>query len=113
MIIKWVKADELEYIERNRDTEFSKKSTVGFELRDVQWDEKFKKLQQFYGFTLADTQDTEKLVRLWMTQKDILYITGKDVDKKEVAGVDYPINEDWTRWENIEISEDKKWDEAY
>jgi len=81
MKIKWVKKEELDYIKENRDIEYAKKSTVWFELRDVQGDEKFKKLKDFYWFTLADTQDTDKLIQLGLSSKDILYITWKDIDK--------------------------------
>jgi len=105
MIIKWVKSDEIKYIKENRETEFVKKSTEWFELRDVQWDEKYQKLQQYYGFDLSDTQDTEKLVRLWMTQKDIMYITGKDIDKLTKA-----VDKIWDKT-MTEMTEDKKWDE--
>ena len=109
---KWVKAKEIEYIVENRDLEFAKKSTIGFELRDVQGDEKFQKLQNFYGFTLEDTQDTEKLVRLWMSQKDILYITGKDVDKKEAIIDAEKVLDKASEIINAEkVSDDKKWDE--
>jgi len=82
MAIKWVKPEDLDYILENRELEFAKKSTVWFELRDVQWKEEYKKLQEYYGFSLEYTQDTDKLVKLWMEAKDILYITGKDIDKK-------------------------------
>jgi len=81
MKIKWVKKDDLNYIKENRDIEYAKKSTVWFELRDVQGDEKFKKLKDFYWFTLADTQDADKLIQLGLNSKDILYITWKDIDK--------------------------------
>ena len=81
MKIKWVKKDDLSYIKENRDIEYAKKSTVWFELRDVQGDEKFKKLKDFYWFTLADTQDADKLIQLGLSSKDILYITWKDIDK--------------------------------
>jgi hypothetical protein len=82
---KWVKKEDLEYIKENREVEFAKKPTEWFELRDVQWKEKYKKLQQFYGFSLKDTQDTDKLLKLGMNNEDILYITWKDLDEKKTS----------------------------
>lgn len=87
MVIKWVTAEDLEYIENNRETEYAKKSTIWFEMRDVINDDKFKQLQQFYGFTMEQTQNTDELIKLWLSNKDILYITGKDLDKKEKGWV--------------------------
>lgn len=83
---KWIKKEDLEYVIKNRDVEFSKKSTKWFELRKwVQWSERFMKLKDFYWITMDDTQDIEKLRNKWVPSEDILFITWIDIEKKEEA----------------------------
>lgn len=83
LVAKWVKTEEIEYIKENRETEYSKKRTVGYELRKWVFEsDKFKKLQEFYWFTIWDTQDVEILKKYWVSDEDILYITWKDISKK-------------------------------
>jgi hypothetical protein len=76
MLKKGIKTEELDYIIENRDIEYAKKSTVGFELRKgVFGSDKFKKLQEFYGFSMKATQDVEELKKLGVSKEDIFYIT--------------------------------------
>lgn len=79
---KDVPEDKIEYIVENRETQFAKKSTKGYELRKwVMQTERYKKLQEFYGFTLDDTQDIDVLLKMWIEAEDVEFITGKEVKK--------------------------------
>ena len=104
LVAKKVKEIDIEYITENKDIEYAKKSTIWFELRkNAMWTPEFKRLQDFYGFTLADTQKVDTLKRLGMSDKDILFITGKK------ATEDTPANSD-RLWDEVieDIIEDKK-----
>lgn len=85
----WLKQWEIDYCLENKDKEFALKSTEWFELRDwVLNTERFKKLQEYYGFTLQDTQSIEVLKTYWLTDDDIDYITWRDLQvKKETTSI--------------------------
>ena len=77
----WLKENEIKYCIDNKDKEFSIKSTEWFELREwVTTTKEFKRLQDFYGFTLQDTQDIEKLKKFWLKDEDIEFITGRKIE---------------------------------
>jgi len=79
---KSVPKDKIEYILENRDVQFIKKPTKGYELRKGVMDsKKFKQLQDFYGFSLDDTQDIELLRKKGVADEDIEFITGKTLTK--------------------------------
>lgn len=74
----WVSKEHLEEIKKIRGTEAAKKDTVWFELAKwVMNSEQFKKIKDFYGITLEDTQDIEKMKSKWVKDEDIEFITGK------------------------------------
>ena len=78
----WMKKEEIEYCLENRDKEFSLKSTEWFELREwVTTTKRFIKLQEFYWFTLHDTQSIDALKWYWLEDDDIEFITGKTLSK--------------------------------
>ena len=80
----WMKDNEIEYCLQNKDKEFALKSTKWFELREwVLSTDKYKKLQEFYWFTLQDTQDIKSLEKYWLSNDDIFYITGIDISPKQ------------------------------
>lgn len=80
----WFKDEDIEYAINNKDKEFALKSTEWFELREwVTKTERFIKLVEFYGFTLRDTQDIDKLKSYWLNDDDIFFITWKKEEKKE------------------------------
>ena len=77
----WLKENEIKYCIDNKDKEFAIKSTEWFELREwVTTTKEFKRLQDFYGFTLQDTQDIEKLKKFWLKDEDIEFITGRKIE---------------------------------
>lgn len=80
----WLKAEEIKYCLENKDKEFALKSTEWFELREwVTTTKRFVELQEFYGFTLQDTQDIKKLEELGLKDDDIDFITGRELEKTE------------------------------
>lgn len=80
----WLKAEEIKYCLENKDKEFALKSTEWFELREwVTTTKRFIELQEFYGFTLQDTQDISKLEELGLKDEDIDFITGRELEKTE------------------------------
>jgi len=86
----WLKPEEIKYCLDNKDKEFALKSTEWFELREwVLTTERFKKLQEFYGFSLKDTQDIETLRKFKISDDDIEFITWRDLSNKEE-----------TKWDN-------------
>lgn len=86
----WLKQSEIDYCLENRDKEFALRSTEWFELRDwILWTDRFRKLKEYYGFTLQDTQSIDKLKTYWLKEEDIDFITWRDLEpvlevKKEV-----------------------------
>jgi len=81
----WLKEEEIKYCLENKDKEFALKSTEWFELREgVTTTERFKKIQDFYWFSLKDTQDVEKLKSYWVSIEDIEFITWKILNEIKV-----------------------------
>ena len=80
----WLKEEEIKYCLENKDKEFAIKSTEWFELREwVTTTKRFVELQEFYGFSMQDTQDIDRLKSLWLKEDDIEFITWKELSKKE------------------------------
>lgn len=72
----WLKAEEIKYCLENKDREFALKSTEWFELREwVTTTKRFRELQEYYGFTLKDTQSVEVLKTYRLKADDIEFIT--------------------------------------
>lgn len=98
MKAKWFKQEDIDYALANRDKEFSLKSTEAFELREwVTTTERFKKLVEFYWFTLKDTQDIEILKKYWLNEDDIFFITWKKEEVKEEVLTPKPKKKVWKK----------------
>ena len=94
----WFKKEDIEYSLANRDKEFALKSTEAFELREwVTNTERFKKLVEFYWFTLKDTQDIEILKKYWLNDDDIFFITWKKQEIKEEVLIPKPKKKVWKK----------------
>lgn len=93
----WMKQEEIEYCLENRDKEFSLKSTEWFELREwVTTTKRFIKLQEFYGFSLHDTQSIDILKDYGLNDDDIEFITGKTLTKpKETTKITPKTKTSW------------------
>lgn len=115
----WVKAEQIKFIEENRDTMFAIKSTEWIETREWLNDSKeWKRIKDFYGLQLEDVRDIEKLIKVWLKESEIQFIKWDEFDltpyypKKEVKVVTpNPKKDEWDKWWNDTGAKKVNWDE--